>query len=200
MTEQVEDDALSGAKFNALRNAIYHVARRNFFDLINRLLNFIVIVLGASVAGKAAKLFPHFDDLYLEMAVLVFATAQLAFDFGYRARTHEILQMKYYEMLAEIELDPKPSPRKYEAKLYTIAAGEPMPMRALDALAYNAALDSTTSESQILEKHRLWVPYSHRLLRYFVAFHAYQYRPESEFVSAWAKLRKRFSKNAKTSV
>ncbi len=40
-----------------------------------------------------------------------------------------------------------------------------MPIRALDALAYNAALDSTTTESQVLEKHRLWVPYSHRLLR-----------------------------------
>lgn len=39
----------------------------------------------------------------------------------------------------EIGLDPK----KWDAKLYTLAAGEPMPMRALDALAYSAALDAS---------------------------------------------------------
>jgi hypothetical protein len=172
-------DDISGQKFNALRNAIYNVARRNFFDLLNRLLNCVVIILGAAVAGKAAKLWPGFDELYLEIAVLVFATAQLAFDFGYRARTHEILQSKYYEMLAEIELDPSPNARKYEAKLYTIAAGEPMPLRALDALAYNAALDATESDLEVIKANRLRVPALHRWLRHIVAFHAHQYTPAS---------------------
>lgn len=177
MADEVED--VSGPKFNALRNAIYHVARRNFFDLANRLLNFAVILLGASVAGKAVKLWPGMDELYLELAVLMFATAQLAFDFGYRARTHEILQNKYYEMLAEIELDRKPDARKYDAKLYTIAASEPMPLRALDALAYNAALDATETNPETVAAYRLRIPASHRLLRHFIAFHAHQYTPAS---------------------
>ncbi|MEY9590690.1 hypothetical protein ABIA06_002981 [Bradyrhizobium yuanmingense] len=75
--------AVFGPKFDALRCAIYHVARRNYFDLLNRFLNFIVIVLGASVAGKAAKLIHLEDEAWLEFAVLIFATAQLTFDFGY---------------------------------------------------------------------------------------------------------------------
>src|SRR5712671_1713820 len=57
--------SIFGPKFDALRNAIYHVARRNYFDLLNRILNFLVIILGASVAGKAAKLL-HVEESLLE--------------------------------------------------------------------------------------------------------------------------------------
>src|SRR6266704_5214707 len=49
----------------------------------NRCLNFLVIIFGAGVAGKAAKLI-HVEELLLEFGVLVFATAQLVFDLGYR--------------------------------------------------------------------------------------------------------------------
>jgi hypothetical protein len=73
------DDYIFGPKFNALRCAIYHTERRNFFDLSNRCLNFLVIIFGAGVAGKAAKLF-QIEEPWLEFGVLVFATAQ---DGGY---------------------------------------------------------------------------------------------------------------------
>lgn len=169
-----------GPKFDALRCAIYHTARRNYLDFLNRFLNFVVIVLGASVAGKAAKLIHLEEEAWLEFAVLIVATAQLTFDFGYRARTHEILQKKYNDMLAEIELDPSPDEKRYNAKLFTIAGDEPMPLRALDALAYNAALDATTSDPEMKRRNRLWVPRLHRLLRHVVAFHAHEYKLESE--------------------
>ncbi|KRR10517.1 hypothetical protein [Bradyrhizobium valentinum] len=94
-------DSNDGPKF-ALRNGIYHSARRDFYGSSNRWLNFDVIILGAGVAGKASKLF-HVEELWLEFGVLVFATLQLTFDFGYKARTHEFLQRKYNEMLADLE-------------------------------------------------------------------------------------------------
>src|SRR4051794_6625590 len=122
------ESPLHEAKFDALRNAIYHTARKNFYDAFNRLLNFLVIVLGAAVAGKASNLF-HIEELWLEFAVLIVATAQLTFDFGYKARTHEFLQRKYHETLAELELDPSSELQKWKSKLQTIAADEPMPMR-----------------------------------------------------------------------
>jgi hypothetical protein len=195
MTEEIGGEALPtiepsyifGPKFDALRCAIYHVSRRNFFDIVNRLLNFLVIVLGAAVAGKASKIF-HVEEAWLEFAVLIAATAQLTFDFGYRARTHEFLQKKYNDMLAEIELNPKPSEKRYSAKLFTIAGDEPMPLRALDALAYNAALDATTSDPDVKRRNRIWIPRMQRLLRHFVAFHAYEYKLESDRVSVWKRL------------
>src|SRR6266516_2974771 len=173
-------------RFNALRNSIYHTARREYYDTQNRLLNFVVIILGAGVAGKASKLF-HIEELWLEFGVLIFATAQLTFDFGSKARTHEFLQRKYYDMLADIELQPTANPAKWNSKLHTIAGEEPMPMRALDALAYNAALDATTSDPEIKRENRLRVPFCHRLLRHFIARDGYEYRLESEPISPWQR-------------
>jgi hypothetical protein len=149
-------DELSAPRFDALRNAIYNTARKNYYDFLNRALNFLVIILGAGVAGKASDLF-HVRELWLEFGVLLFATLQLTFDFGYKARTHEFLQRKYNEMLADIELESAPNPAKWKAKLYTIASDEPMPMRALDALAYNAAVDATISDPAIKQSHRVRV-------------------------------------------
>jgi hypothetical protein len=149
----------------------------------------MVIILGAGVAAKAARLF-HVEDIALEFGVLIAATMQLTFDFGYRARTHEILQMKYYEMLADIELDPVPDQNRWLAKLHTIAAGEPMPMRALDALAYNAALDATTSDPEVKKSNRLFVPFWHRRLRHIFAFHSHEYTLESEHMYWWQKINK----------
>lgn len=149
-----------------------------------------MIIFGAGVAAKAATLF-KIEGLWLEFGVLVFATAQLAFDLGYRARTHEFLQKKYFEMLAEMELEPSPDQKKWDAKLFVIASDEPMPMRALDALAYNAALDATTSDIDIKRVNRLRVPLIHRLLRHFIAFHAHEYRPQSEHSPWWSRLRRK---------
>ncbi|WP_439402779.1 hypothetical protein ACNJYA_10430 [Bradyrhizobium sp. DASA03068] len=120
--------------------------------------------------------------------MLIFATAQLTFDFGYRARTHEILQKKYNDMLAEIELDAAPDERRYNAKLFAIAGDEPMPMRALDALAYNAALDATTSDPEMKRRNRLWVPRSHRFLRHKLAFHAHEDTLETDRKPLWRRL------------
>lgn len=177
---------ITEVKFDALRNAIYHVARRNYLDLVNRILNFAVIMLGAGVAGKAASLF-QIDGLWLEMGVVVAATVQLTFDFSYRARTHEILQKKYYEMLADIEAETQPDTKRYDAKLFTISADEPMPMRALDALAYNAAVDATRSDPADKAACRLHVPLAHRLLKQIIPFHSHEYGLDSERKSWWAR-------------
>ena len=185
-------DANDAPRFDALRNSIYHAARREFYDTLNRILNFLVIIFGAGVAGKVSKLF-HVEELWLEFGVLVFATAQLTFDFGSKARTHEFLQRKYKEMLAEMELETAPNPAKWNSKLHAIAGEEPMPMRALDALAYNAAVDATISDPVIKRANRLRVPFCHRLLKQLLARSGYEYRLESEPVPWWRRITDCFS-------
>jgi hypothetical protein len=169
--------------FDALRNAIYHTERRNFLDLLNRFLNFLVILLGAGVAAKAAT-HTNISEYWLELGVVFFATAQLVFDFGSRARTHEFLQKRYYEMLSEMEADDMNSDaakKKWSAKLLTIAADEPLPMRTLDALAYNKAVDALISDPQEAVNCRLHVPWYHRRLRHVWAFQSVQYLPNTEY-------------------
>jgi hypothetical protein len=155
---------LSAPKFDALRNSIYHASSREYYDTLNRILNFLVIIFGAGVAGKISELF-HFRALWLEFGVLVFATAQLTFDYGSKARTHEFLRRNYQEMLADIELEVSPDAARWRSKLQTIAGEEPMPMRALDALAYNAALDATYSDPKVRNDNRLYVPFCRCRLR-----------------------------------
>jgi hypothetical protein len=176
-------------RFDALRNAIYHTERRSFFDLVNRLINFSVIALGASVAGKVANLF-HFPGLWLELSVVLVAAAQLVFDFGSRARIHEFLQKRYYEILSEMEADnSKQRESIWAAKLMNIAADEPMAMRALDALAYNKAVDATISDPKNIAECRLHVSWYQRRLRHIVAFQGAQFLPEATHVACTSRCR-----------
>jgi hypothetical protein len=175
MSEPVFQDP----RFDALRNAIYHTERRTFLDWVNRSLNFWVIILGAGVAANIATQL-KIDGRWLEFGVVLLATAQLVFDFGGRARTHEFLQKRYYEMLSEMEADNIESQEvkaKWSGKLLTIAADEPLTMRALDALAYNKAVDALVSDVAAAQSYRLHVGWWQRRLRQFIAFDGAQFLP-----------------------
>jgi len=160
-------------RFDALRNAMYHTQRRAFFDTLNRFINFLVILVGASVVGKVAD-FLKFDGVWLELGVVFLATGQLVFDFGKRAMAHESLQRRYYEVLAEMDAeaqaDSEAAKKKWSAKLLTIAADEPMAMRALDAVAYNQALDAIYDDPEIQQQFRQSVSGWQYLLRHICAF------------------------------
>lgn len=138
------EDELSGIHFDATRNAIYHTARRLFLDKWNRRLNLVVILAGAGVMSQIGKGFGVGDVAFGFIATLA-GSLQLVFDLGVKARDHEFLQRRYYELLAEVteRIGPEPSDvAKWKAQLQRLAAEEPPPMRALDAIAYNAACDS----------------------------------------------------------
>lgn len=129
-------------RFDALRSALYHTERRRFLDFLNRTINFIVVLLGASAAAKWADVL-KFSGVWIEFGIVAFSTLQLVFDFGGSARVHEFLQRRFYEILGEIEASKSDNDevmRKWSAKLIALSADEPMTMRALDAIAYNKAV------------------------------------------------------------
>ena len=125
-------------KFDALRNAIYHTSRRRFFELLSRSLSFLVVVSGTAAVANLQAIEPRFAAA----GAAIIGALQLVFDFNGRARTYEILQRKYYDLIAEIDGVLNPNDEqilKWQAALNRIYADEPPPMRALDAIAYNAA-------------------------------------------------------------
>jgi hypothetical protein len=163
-------------RFDALRNALYHTERRNFLDRLNRTLNFLVIVFSAGVIGKVTEHF-SISGLWLESSVLVLATSQLVFDFGSLARDHEFLQRRYYEMLSDMEISntaDQEADKNWSAKLLTISAEEPMTMRALDAVAYNKALDAIFDDPDIQKRYRQHVGWRY-FFRNYLAFHAHNF-------------------------
>jgi len=160
---------VSDIRFDALRNAIYHSARKGFLDGLNRVLLLLVIAAGTTAVGDFGAEFGFGSSkIYAAIATLS-GTLQLVFDFGGRARTHEFLQRQYYELLAKISETPNASEdetAKWEAELQRLYSEEPPPMRALDAIAYNAARESINPN----EGKRAQVRWYHSLLSQFYAF------------------------------
>ncbi|RUX97440.1 MULTISPECIES: hypothetical protein [unclassified Mesorhizobium] len=162
----------SKINFDALRNAIYHTARRNYYDLLNRMMSLIVVAAGAGAVAD-------FERNLASPAALAFAATmagllQLVFDFGGRARTHEFLQRRFYELTADIAEVEKPTPlkvRTWEATLNRLYAEEPPPMRAMDAIAYNAAAESLGSD----KSKRIKVTWWQSLNRYWWAFNGAEF-------------------------
>jgi hypothetical protein len=167
----MEQPLFERPNFHALRNALYHTERRSALDFRNRILSLVTIVLGTGVASKIGDKIGI--SSWLEVGTVLAATLQLVFDFGGQARNHDFLQRRYYEFLAEIEgksLDTDEEKLKLSAKLLLICSEEPVTMRALDAIAYNQAIDATVYDSAERKAQRLKVNWLQRLLRNWYAF------------------------------
>jgi hypothetical protein len=154
-------DSLADIRFDCLRNAIYHSSRRAFFDFLNRCLSFVVVASGAAAVADFSTgvgLAPKTFAFIAAMSGL----AQLVFDFSGRARTHEFLQRRFYELAAEISDAKNPNEEKlasWRAVLNRLYAEEPPPMRAVDAMAYNAAVDALDRD----KKGRIKLEWYHTL-------------------------------------
>lgn len=146
MTRIADDQQkkITNLKFDALRNAIYHTARRGIMDALNRIFLFVVIISGAAAVGDLGQKY-GITPQWLAFVAAMAGTIQLVADFGVVARNHEFLQRQYYELIADIAAVAEPDASQvaaWEARLNRIYGEEPPPMRALDAIAYNAACKS----------------------------------------------------------
>jgi hypothetical protein len=132
--------------FDAERTARYHSARRGFFEGIHRWTLFAVVASGSvgfiNFVGVWMLKIGVGPEAFAGLAALIGA-ANLAFDPAGRARLHEALQRKAYELGAEVDGIIEPTPQQcaeWRSKLHKIFAEEPPPKRALDAVVYNATL------------------------------------------------------------
>jgi hypothetical protein len=130
-----------GLRHKALRNALYHGARRGWLDGWSRLYTFVVILGGT---GTAADLVRSSSTLTLILGAIItsIGALQLVFDFSGRARNHELLQKRYFELMAEIEGTTVPTIdlcARWDAEVTKISADEPPTLRVLDTIADNQA-------------------------------------------------------------
>lgn len=149
-------------RFNALRNALYHTARRRTLERWSRLFNFAVVVLGATAVGDFLKDYGQ-SQQFVGLAVAIIGAMQLVFDFGRQARDHQGLQREYYKLLADIDAAIEPTLEncaEWQSRIILITAEEPPTLKAVDAKAYNDAIDSSGTFDQ---GQRLVIPLHHRL-------------------------------------
>ena len=166
-------------RFNALRNALYHTARRRHFERLGRWLNLAIILLGVAAIADPLKLI-GVSAAWIGVAVALVGALQLVFDFSRQARDHQALQRDYYRLLAEIEATIVPDPSelsRWRGEMIRITADEPPVLRAIDAKAYNDAIEATGVFPQ---NERLAIPLVHRLFGGILPFEGHSYRKLSE--------------------
>ncbi len=176
------EDRVENLRFNILRNAMYHTARRRFYEGWNRWFNFAVVLLGAAAMGDALNTF-GIQQVYIGVAVAVVGAGQLVFDFGRQARDHQALQRDYYNLLADIDECTGPTDEKcamWAAKMTRIAGDEPPVYRALDAKAYNDAIGAMEWD----QSEMIHIPWYQRLAGGFLPFDGYAYKKVSELHGA----------------
>jgi hypothetical protein len=125
----------------SMRNALYHLARRRWLETWGKLFNFFIVVAGSSAAADIFGYFPE-SRIWLPLGIAAIGALQLVYDFSGQARTHEILQRRYYSLLAEIDECVAPTKiqcAKWLAEISRMAGDEPPTLRALDAIADNQA-------------------------------------------------------------
>ncbi|MBM3603231.1 MAG: hypothetical protein FJX25_00405 [Alphaproteobacteria bacterium] len=166
-------------RFNVLRNALYHTARRRSLERVNRVFNFLVVILGTAAASSLGENL-QVPTFATGMAVAILGALQLVYDFGRQARDHQTLQRDYYSLLADIESKIEPDENQcaeWWSKMIRITGDEPPVLRALDAKAYNDAIGATGAFDM---SERLRIPLWHRLVGGFFAFEGYHYKKVSE--------------------
>lgn len=144
---------LDEARMRALRNGIYHTMRRTFFERVDRLLNFSVIILGTAVAASLANVG------VLGIAAAVVGTAQLVWAPGSKARDHAVLQGKFFSLVARAEVaggDGELLASTIEQELAQIYSEETTTMNAVNALAYNAAQNANGRPAETLFDVKPW--------------------------------------------
>lgn len=170
-------------RFNVLRNALYHTARRRHFEMLARWLNLIVILLGAAAIADTLRNF-GIGPVWIGVAVTVVGALQLVFDFGRQASDHQGLQRDYYRLLAEIEAKISPTQEdiaRWKGEMIRITADEPPVLRAIDAKAYNDALDAT---GVYPDDERLVIPFGPRVAGGFLSFEGRSFKKLKEISDA----------------
>ncbi len=184
-----EEDCLDRAfraRHQALRNALYHLARRGWLDGWNRLFNLLVIIGGTSAAADLTR---GNSQAYLLLggAIALIGALQLVFDFGGRARAHETLQRRYYSLVADIQSRIVPTVQDcadWEAEMSRVAADEPPTLRALDAVADNQATAALLGSS----RPRLQVTRFENLTRQILSHNASVFPVDPEWTASEVEL------------
>jgi hypothetical protein len=156
-------------KIECLKNARYHEDREVFFSHLHK-ITMLVAVLGGTATFAFVKQFKIFAAL-----VTVAGVVDLVFDVSGKARLHAALRRRVYDVLAQIE-DPTRDLAGLKEQAARIYADEPPCMHAVNALAYNSAMQAFDRP----EKYQFPISNWHRALRHWWPFTADDFKTYDE--------------------
>ncbi len=163
-------EQLHNLKFELYHNAAYHNDLLSFYSGMHRLVSFITTFAGT--AFISSLLLENRDfGIAASGVVTIAATSDLVFDLTGRARIHEILRSKSYNLLSELERTDIDETLLSTVRRKLISQWEEGPpiKYGVSILAWNTAMVSITSTAEIGDK-LIPLPLWRRLLRHILAF------------------------------
>ena len=150
-------------KFSCLRNAAYHEDFERFYTRAHKVLMFLVVALGAAALGVAVLYDSKFGLVFTFFATIA-ALVDLLWDVDGMARLHASLRRRCYDLLARLESGEPPD--KLSVEFLRLVTDEPPPMYAVNALAFNTAVEATGRPATQKYVLRPW----HVLFRHWLSF------------------------------
>jgi hypothetical protein len=126
-------------EFSCIRNAAYHEDMEAFYARWHRIFMFVVVALGTASIGASLRLDSPYANIGTAIAVLA-GLIDLLWDVDGNARRHSNLRRRCFDLLARLEANENLDGIK--AEFVRIVADEPPAMHAVNALAFNAAVDA----------------------------------------------------------
>lgn len=137
---------ITAAKYEAFANGRYHADRESFLDSCSRLITFGILVTGGlaffQIFGDSAQAFGV-------GAMSVFALAKLVWSPDSRARTHNSLRKRYFDLVAQLT-EEAITAKQAQAKMLRMAGEEEPPFCAVHALAENWASEAVLGKDRPL--------------------------------------------------
>jgi hypothetical protein len=160
---------IDDVEFDCVRSAIYHGARMHFLDLLNRWMMFIVVLSSTATMANFILQMGVSPEFFAIISA-TFAAANIAFGISNSARDHDFLRRKYYELLAKLMEGhaEEDIAERVHCDMLRLSATEPPPLRALDAIAYNAALEGMGRD----QSKRIPVSWWESLMRHVYPFNS----------------------------
>jgi hypothetical protein len=134
---------------------------------------FVVVLSGTAAFGAIVRQGSALASFFAFVATAA-GVADLVFDLDGRARLHNSLKRRCYDLLARLDL--KEEPDHLRAALTRMYSDEPPTMHAVNSIAFNAAVDAMGRPP---EQKYLLQPWQ-ILLRHWWPFRANEFSTESQ--------------------
>ena len=164
-------------KFNLDRSCRYHQRRRSFFDTLHKTVMLLVVVLGTSA----------YADVFGQPAILslfaaIIAGLDLVIGFSMRARDHELLFVRFMDLMAKAESISEPTKEDLEfwiEQRHLIEKDEPPHYQVLNLACYNEVVVARGLKYEDTVPLSLW----HRTWKHFFRFSDHEAKSVAEIAA-----------------
>jgi hypothetical protein len=157
-----EEEVLASIDFGVKKSLRYHARRRRFFEKLDNITKFLVVVTSASafiaILGDKSSI-----TTALTAVVTILALADITFGFGRRSRMYQDFYRQFSELAMAIALVLDPSRKdvaELQARRLKIEADEPPQIYALERWCWNEEAEARDTAPEDLHKltklQKLW--------------------------------------------